>query len=230
MMTPLTQITPYFRSDDATIIHGDCQDVLPKLPPASVDLVVTDPPYIVGYRGRWDSKTQMIKGDDDPSWIEPVFTELYRVLKPNTFAISFYSWPHADIFVGTFKSLGFRIVSHLAFVKKVWALGRFTRGQHETAYLLAKGKPKIPERAISDVIEWTRDSKALHPNQKPVGALRPLIETWAPASGLVLDPFMGSGSTLLAAHDFGLPAIGIECEEQWCRYARRDSPRESCFR
>jgi site-specific DNA-methyltransferase (adenine-specific) len=114
---------PYFQSDEATITHGDCLDVLPRLPAANVDLVVTDPPYVMKYRGRWDSKTsQIIEGDDDPGWIRPVYTELYRVLKPNTFAVSFYAWPHADLFVGTFKALGFRTVSHRAFVKNVWRL------------------------------------------------------------------------------------------------------------
>jgi site-specific DNA-methyltransferase (adenine-specific) len=122
--------------------------------------------------------------------------------------------------VGTFKSLGFRIVSHLAFVKNVWGLGRFTRAQHETGYLLAKGRPRVPGDAMSDVIDWVRDSDALHPNQKPLGALYPLLDAYAPVSGLVLDPFMGSGSTLLAARDFGLRAVGIEVEERWCRYAR----------
>src|SRR5262249_51358107 len=84
----------------------------------------------------------------------------------------FYGWPHSDIFAGTFKALGFRIVSHLAFVKNVWGLGRFTRGQHETAFLLAKGRPKILDDAISDVIEWTREQDAAHPNQSP---FRPCI-------------------------------------------------------
>ena len=64
-----------------------------------------------------------------------------------------------------------------------------------------------------------RDTDALHPNQKPVGGLHPLIRMFTPASGTILDPFMGSGSTLLAARDFGLDAIGIDCEIRWCRYA-----------
>ena len=141
------------------------------------------------------------------------------MLKRDSFAVVFYGWKHADLFVGTFKALGFRPVSHLAFVKNVWGLGRFTRGQHETAYLLAKGRPKPPPRGISDVIEWERELDAVHPNQKPVAALYPLIAAYAPPGGVVLDPFMGSGSTLRAAKDFGLNAIGIEIEERYCRYA-----------
>ena len=113
-------------------------------------------------------------------------------MKADTFAVTFYGWPHADLFVGLFKAPGFRLVSHLAFVKNVWGLGRFTRGQHETAYLLAKGNPRIPEHGISDVIEWQRESDALHPNQKPITALSPLISAYAPEGGVVLDPFMAA--------------------------------------
>ncbi|HMB04052.1 MAG TPA: DNA methyltransferase [Isosphaeraceae bacterium] len=204
---------PYYESDGVTIYHDDCRRILPLLPNGSVDFVLTDPPYLVNYVGRWDGERKTIVGDDDPSWLVPVFSEIWRVLKPDSFAVSFYGWKTADLFVGTFKALGFRLVSHLAFVKNVWGLGRFTRGQHETAYLLAKGRPPVPRQGISDVIEWEREREVGHPNQKPVAALCPLIAAYAPPGGVVLDPFMGSGSTLRAAKDFGLSAIGIEIEE-----------------
>lgn len=202
-----------------TIHHGNCLDVLPTLPADSVDLVITDPPYLVGYEGRWDGARRTIAGDRDGSWVAPAFAEIYRVMRPDSFAVTFYGWPHADVFVGTFREVGFRLVSHIVFVKNVWGLGRFTRGQHEVAYLLAKGRPRIPKHGISDVIEWTREADAFHPNQKPVHALRPLVAAYACAGATVLDPFMGSGSTLIAAKEMGNRAVGIELEERYCRYA-----------
>ncbi len=212
-------VTPYFQRDLIRILHGDCLKLLPTIASESIDFCLTDPPYLVGFRGRWDSSTRSIFGDQDPSWVLPAFAEIFRVMKNDRFCVSFYGWPHADLFVGIWKKIGFRLVSHLAFVKNVWGLGRFTRGQHETAYLLAKGQPCIPESPISDTIEWERELDAIHPNQKPVAALYPLIATYAPEEGTVLDPFMGSGSSLRAAKDFGLPAIGIEIEERYCRLA-----------
>ena len=210
---------PFYDRQGITIYHGDCQSVLPQLATASVHFVLTDPPYLVGYRGRWDSPNEQIVGDTDPSWVEPVYRELWRVLKPDSFCVSFYGWPHTDTFLGLWKAIGFRPVSHLAFVKRQWGLGRFTRGTHETAYLLAKGSPPIPKSAISDVIDWQREDVSFHPNQKPVSALAPLILTYCPDGGIVLDPFMGSGSTLRAAKDLGMSAIGIEIEQRYCQKA-----------
>jgi site-specific DNA-methyltransferase (adenine-specific) len=214
-------MTPYYESSGITIFHGDCLEVLPTLAPESFDLVLTDPPYLVSYEGRWDGDRKRIVGDTESSWVRPAFSEIWRVLKEDTFCVSFYGWPEADLFLGTWKEVGFRPVSHLAFVKNVWGLGRMTRGQHETAYLLAKGKPRPPERGISDVIDWVREQDAWHPNQKPAQAMAPLIAAYAPEGGLVLDPFTGSGSTLRAAKDQGLRAVGIEIEEAYCRRAAR---------
>lgn len=220
---------PFFQNNGIRIFHGDCLGVLPDLPAESIDFVLTDPPYLVGYTGRWDGDRLAIVGDADPAWLAPSFSEIYRVMKRDTFCVSFYGWPHADLFVGCWKQIGFRLVSHLAFVKNVWGLGRFTRGQHETGYLLAKGSPAIPAFAISDTIEWEREHDAFHPNQKPVSALYPLIAAYAPEQGIVLDPFMGSGSSLRAAKDFGLSAIGIEIEERYCRYAASRMAQEILF-
>jgi site-specific DNA-methyltransferase (adenine-specific) len=219
----------YYQHNGIRIFHGDCLDVLPDMPAESIDFVLTDPPYLVGYTGRWDGDRLAIAGDSDPTWLAPCFLQIYRVMKPDTFCVSFYGWPHADLFVGRWKQIGFRLVSHLAFVKNVWGLGRFTRGQHETGYLLAKGHPAIPECPISDTIEWEREPDAFHPNQKPVTALHPLIAAYAPERGVVLDPFMGSGSSLRAAKDFGLAAIGIEIDERYCRYAANRMAQEILF-
>jgi len=218
-MNPFAIGPPYYSGAGLTIYYADCRDVLPSFGDASFDFVLTDPPYLVNYRGRWDSDREAITGDLHDDWLEPAFAELWRLLKPDTFCVSFYGWPHCDRFVGVWKTLGFRLVNHLAFVKNVWGLGRFTRGQHETAFLLAKGQPPLPERGISDVIEWQREPDAFHPNQKTVEALYPLLSAFAPENGIVLDPFLGSGSTLRAAKDMGLRAVGIEIEQHYCRHA-----------
>ncbi len=101
-------------------------------------------------------------------------------------------------------------------MKNVWGLGYFTRSQHETAYLLAKGKPAKPAKAISDVVQWQRVRGAQHPNQKPLETIAKLIEVYTLPGECIVDPFAGSGTTLVAAQMLGRRAIGVEVEERYC--------------
>ena len=82
------------------IINGDCQKVLSRLRDSCIDLVVTDPPYLVNYRSR-DGRT--IRNDQSSSWLQPAFTEIARVLKPNRFCVSFYGWNQAEKFLIAWK-------------------------------------------------------------------------------------------------------------------------------
>jgi adenine-specific DNA-methyltransferase len=201
-----------------TIIHGDCLNVLPGLTAASVNFILTDPPYLVRYTSR-DGRT--VPGDDNDAWLKPAFAQMRRVLAPDSFCVSFYGWPQADRFIAAWREAGFRPVGHFTFPKRYTSSRGFTRCQHENAYLLAKGRPKEPEYAIGDVIEWTYSGNRLHPTQKPLPILVPLLETYSPPGGLVLDPFAGSGSTLLAARLLGRRYLGIELDAEYHAIASR---------
>jgi len=137
---------------------------------------------------------------------------MYRVLKPGSFAVSFYPWNRVDLFVHAWKTAGFRIVGHIVFRKRYASSTRFLRYHHEAAYLLAKGDVQLPPHPLPDVIDWHYTGNRLHPTQKPVASLTPLIDTFCPIGGLVLDPFCGSGSTLVAARDVGRDYLGIELD------------------
>jgi site-specific DNA-methyltransferase (adenine-specific) len=210
---------PYFESDGVTLYHGDCREILPQLEPEAFDLVLTDPPYLVSYSGRWGSDWGIIEGDSDQGWVGPVYRELWRTLKPDSLCITFYGWPSADVFFDAWYLSGFRPVSVLVLIKGRWGLGHFTRAQHEQAYILAKGRPKKPQAAISDVLIWDDLPQQFHPNQKPLGAMSRLVSTFSSDGGLILDPFCGSGTTLVAARHHGRRAVGIEIEERYCELA-----------
>jgi DNA modification methylase len=201
-----------------TILQGDCLDILPQLTAGSVNFVLTDPPYLANYRSR-DGRG--VPNDDNDAWLVPAFAELYRVLARGTFAVSFYGWPHADRFLGAWRAAGFRIVGHFVFPKRYTSATRLVRYQHECAYLLAKGFPKEPAYAIGDVIDWTYSGNKLHPTQKPLPVLLPLVETFSAPGGLVLDPFAGSGSSLVAARMLGRSYLGIELDAGYHAIAAR---------
>lgn len=78
-----------------------------------------------------------------------------------------------------------------------------------------KGYPDVPETTIGDVIDWTYSGNKLHPTQKPLSVLLPLVETFSARGGLVLDPFSGSGSSLLAAKMLGRSWLGIELDAKY---------------
>ena len=78
---------PYFEKDGITLFHGDCREILPQLPAESFGLVLTDPPYLVSYSGRWGGADDIIRGDSDPSWIRPVYRELWRLQQPDSLCL-----------------------------------------------------------------------------------------------------------------------------------------------
>jgi site-specific DNA-methyltransferase (adenine-specific) len=201
-----------------TIINGDCRDVLRTIPSASVDFVLTDPPYV----GRYTSRDGRSIRNDNWNWMKPAFRELYRVLKRDTFCVCFYGWAHADKFVNAFRDAGFYIGGHLSFPKPYISGKRYLAYQHEAAYLLFKGRPGEPSWAMADVVEWKDYPKnALHPTQKPLSVLTPLIKAFSPDGGTVLDPFAGSGSSLLAAKMLGRSYVGIELDAKYHAIASR---------
>jgi|SRR5579864_838036 len=201
-----------------TVLNADCIKALPMLPDNTVDFILTDPPYITRYRDR---SGRTLPNDDNDAWLKPAFAEMYRVLKNDSFCVSFYGWPQADRFIAAYKDAGFRIVGHFVFPKRYTSSSRFVRYQHECAHLLAKGEPRKPQYAIGDVIDWTYSQNRHHPTEKPLSALLPLVESFSRPEGLVLDPFAGSGSTLLAAKTLGRPYIGIELDASYHAIARR---------
>lgn len=202
----------------STILHGDCTKVIPRLQKGSVDLVLTDPPYIVNYRSR-DGRA--VANDNTGIWLRPAFHAIYDLLKQDAVCICFYGWNSADLFIDAWKSAGFRIVGHFVFRKRYASSTRYARHCHEQAYLLAKGQPAIPAQPIDDVIDWTYTGNRLHPTEKSPEILKPLIRAFSAPGDVVCDPFCGSGSTLVAAELLDRRGLGIELDRCYHRSASR---------
>jgi site-specific DNA-methyltransferase (adenine-specific) len=212
------------QSDDATaawqdkIVHGDCRTALERFPPRCADLVLTDPPYLVRYTDR---SGRTVRNDNPAANVLDAFVEVERLMKPNTFCVSFYGWNRVDVFFRAWRRAGLAPVGHLVFVKTYASSARFLRYTHEQAYLLAKGQPRPPRELIADVLPWHYTGNLSHPTEKSVDTLRPIIAAFTKGGDVILDPFAGSGSTLVAAALLRRRYIGVEIDGEYCELARR---------
>jgi DNA modification methylase len=215
---------PYYEGDGIVLYHGDCREVTAWL---EADVLVTDPPYGIGWtqkKGRYHAadrgggKTQEIirdavVGDDDTSsrdWVLAQWDD-----RP---AIVFGSWrvprppgtSHRLIWYKTKTAPGPRTAPWFPAEEEIYVIGSGF-----------KGKP-AQNVLTSDEIRWGATgavAKAGHPTPKPVQIMESLVVKCPP--GTIADPFAGSGSTLVAAKLQGRKAIGVELEERYCEIAAR---------
>ncbi|EEG1826382.1 adenine-specific DNA-methyltransferase [Salmonella enterica] len=186
------------------LILGNCVDIMSGFPERAVDFILTDPPYLVGFRDR---SGRSIAGDRTDEWLQPACNQMYRVLKKDALLVSFYGWNRVDRFMAAWKSAGFSVVGHLVFTKNYSSKSAYVGYRHECAYVLAKGRPALPQNPLPDVLGWKYSGNRHHPTEKPVTSLQPLIESFTHTNAIVLDPFAGSASTCVAALQAGRRAL-----------------------
>lgn len=192
-------MTPYYQDDLVTIYHGDCREIAPDL---DFDVILTDPPYgidINPIRSRFDR----ITGDSepfDPSWLL-AFGKPTAMFGANHYADRLPSSPTWFVW----DKRGATPSNLQADAELAWSnLGGPVR---LVRYYWNGGGSKQKEGL----------GGSLHPTQKPVGVMRWIIERCP--DGVILDPYMGSGSTLMASKQVGRRAIGIEIDERYCERA-----------
>jgi len=195
---------PYYDEDGITIYHGDCRDILPHLP--KFDLLLTDPPYGLGEAaGKNKSRSSLATSKDygDFSWDNTTidgWVELCNSRKSIIWGGNYYSLPPTPSWLVWDKRNG---ANDFADCELAWSnLGCAVR--------------KI-EHLWHGMIRQDNEQR-FHPTQKPLKVI-----SWALSLAgeieTVLDPFMGSGTTLVAAKMRGLKAVGIEREKEYCRIA-----------
>ena len=231
---------PYYESEGITIYHGDCREVLPTI--QRFDLAVCDPPY--GETSlEWDRRVD--------GWLNLLsVAQLWCFGSLRLFmSTPFDGWRHIQEVIwekhngSNFHADRFRrvheIVAHFVSERATWgqvykapvhtmdATARSVRRKQRPphtghiergSYTSRDGGPRLM-RSVLRVRSC--HGEAEHPTQKPLGIIEPLIAYSCPAMGVVVDPFAGSGSTLVAAKNLGRRAIGIEVEERYCEVAAR---------
>jgi len=196
-------VKPYYQDDYATIYHGDCREILPQLP--KVDLVLTDPPYgILSETGS--AATRRSGGNKDNgkiSWDIAPNIKTLNMLKAQGKIIMIWGGCHMQL-GPTF--------GYLIWDKQIDGLNF---GEVEFCWSNMKFAPKIFRYRVVGI-----DGGKIHPTQKPEALMKWCIQK-SETNGIILDPFMGSGTTLRAAKDLQRKAIGIEIEEKYCEIAAK---------
>lgn len=221
---------PYYADDHVTLYHGDALELVPTLP--RVGLVVTDPPYVIGAvsAGTLDSKAGGW-GDmmNSALWFPTWYRMVRERLAHDGALWTFCNWRSLPVVMRAAADAAWSVTSCLVWDKDWIGPGGPVglRPRYELVALLAMGGFEIPDRGVADiwVQRWAAHKPSGHPAEKPVDLIARLILT-SGTNGPVLDPFAGSGTTLRAAKDLGMHAIGIEAEERYCEIAARRCQQE----
>jgi site-specific DNA-methyltransferase (adenine-specific) len=237
-------VKPYYAEDGITLYHGDCREVLPSLEMLA-DLIVADPPY--GETSlewdRWpDGWPEALAACGRSLWC---FGSLRMFLERRD---EFGSWKLSQDVVWDKPSAHSPTTDR--FTRRHELAAHFYRGSWKETYheqqrvdrtgpekgSVHRGETGPAWNGSRRAHTWTDDGsravgsilqvghmrlRGIHPTEKPLGILDPLIRYGCPPNGLVLDPFAGSASTLVAAAASGRQAVGIEADEHYCEMAAK---------
>lgn len=205
---------------------GNCLEEMKKIPDKSIDLVLTDPPYGVNYEGGAtnDKKREKLINDFDANIYQKIYPELYRVLKDDGSAYIFYASGREDKV--------FSIPLFLQYEILIWyktnasfgaANARYHQDYEPFIYLRKKSGSKWrggkKERTV-----WCMKRNGVnyfHPTEKPLWLIKNMVKNSSDKDNLILDPFMGSGTTGVACQELGRNFIGIEINEKYFKIAER---------
>jgi len=221
-------VTPYYRQDDLVIYQGDARQILPTLGQGIARLILTDPPYNISVPDDivFSDRADMTRdfGQWDYGWNpEDLLIPAADLLYPGGSLLSFCS----DWMISEFKETE-RLKSRGTIVWEKTNPSPAARPGYVSAtewivWLVKHGKPAV----------WNADGFTVnierhpvcrnkrHPTQKPEGLIERFMLRHSNKGDLVIDPYMGSGTTLRAAKNLGRRAIGIELEEKWCELAAK---------
>ena len=212
------------------IYNEDCLEGMKRIPDGSVDLIVTDPPYLINYKTGYRKDkahrfNDVILNDDNEQLITDYVKECYRILKEDTAMYLFCSSHKVDFFKNELESL-FSIKNMIIWVKNNHTAGDLESAfgrKYEIVFLVNKGQRKFNGERLTDIWEFPRVSGdgQLHQNQKPIELIKRCIEKHSNVGDVVFDGFMGSGTTAAAALDTDRNYIGFELDEYYFNVAEK---------
>jgi site-specific DNA-methyltransferase (adenine-specific) len=206
------------------VINGDSLKVLNDLDDGVIDIVITDPPYGINYKSNMSMFDNTITkrgllndGDEAFELLDKTCEILQRKTSENAHLYFFCSWAVFSKFESIIEKY-FTIKTPLVWDKLSFATGDIYNdwaNQTEIILYCVKGKKGFNKRK-GNVLSVTRmhTSKMVHPTQKPVELIKHILDASALKNDFIVDPFMGSGSTIKACNEYGLKSLGIELDEE----------------
>ena len=215
---------------DIELWHGDCLEMMKDIPNASIDLVVTDPPYKTTSRGSSGGTGGILKEEINKrgkvfkyndiefnEWLP----ELYRVLKDTGHAYIMSNNKNLKNMLMEIENVGFNIYKTLIWAKNSPITNMYYMDSHEYIIFCRKGKAKrINNCGTKSVLNVDNPRNKVHPTEKPVELMEVLVTNSSQEGELVFDPFMGSGSTGIACINNNRNFIGIELDETYFNIAK----------
>lgn len=221
--------------NNCTLKNIDCMEVFKKIPDASIDLIVTDPPYPTTSRGSSGNSGGMLQKEINKKGqvfahnninCKEYAPEFYRVLKDGSHCYVMTNHINLIEMLNTFTDAGFHFIKCLIWDKGNKIMGQYYMSQYEYIMFFRKGRGiKINNCGTSDILsipnKKTKDSegKNIHDTEKPIDLMKILIENSTKIGQLVCDPFMGVGSTGIASILSGRRFIGTEIDENYFKIA-----------
>lgn len=229
---------PYYERSGITIYHGDCMEVLPQLDLAG-GFVITDPPYNAGMKyGKGTNDRQ--EWAEWVRWLDKRRAAWERVAPEALFFLS--QTAYRRYVRHSRRGVDWDCIWYKRLSMAVCAAPFMPHWEHIVyAGKRKKGQARHPDGTFiklsdggfgSDVFEANVEVGTLrygHPTPKPMKLMRDIVSKCGTDAPFLLDPFMGSGTTLRAAKDLGRVAIGIEIEERWCESAAKRLEQDVLF-
>jgi site-specific DNA-methyltransferase (adenine-specific) len=212
------------------LILGDCLEKMTEIPSGSVDMVLTDPPYTMTKRGKSCRPNWMKNNMGDNVFVGKIpdslfwMREAFRILKEKTHFYTFCNTNDLRKYLNDAAAVGFKFHNLISIIKDTGMPNRWYLKQTELLLFFRKGAAKpindMTSRDNINVVMPKQSTGKLHITQKPLPLIEKLIYNSCNVGDLVVDPFVGSGTTCLAAKNLGRSFIGIEKDEKYYNIAK----------
>jgi len=214
-----------FKNESIWLMKGDCLERMKEIPGGSVDMILTDPPYGMNLEPQRKSGKfhgERIKNDNTLAWSDAFFYECFRVTSKNTASMFFCNHHCVAEFITSAKLAGYEIKNLIVWNKCHFGMGGNWRPVHELVLICTKGRFVTTSNSLKTIINFKKvhHTKAVHPTEKPTDILEHLISEPDYFPSVILDPFMGSGTTGVAAKNLNRKFIGIEMDDGYFEIAK----------